>query len=352
MRILFICFSSLKFNVRTPFEAPLGGTESAVCYLSVALAQKGHKVMLMRNTDVDDTGTIIGGVEHIKITDDAKHLNPDVVVIVSAPMASIGVRNVWPEAKIVLWNHMRPDQPAMAHLFEDKYRAPIDKIVYVSDSQRKAFLESGKDVNGSVIQNAISPCFADRFRSAQDILETKRCRGAYTSTPYRGLAVLASIKELPIDVYSSMQVYQGDDGDYEAMYAKLKANDCITLHGSKGQSELAAVLRPVAFLVYPSIFTECHSIAILEAMAMGLKVITTTVAHEPTEFVESLPYATTTLDDYTAALRKNITFFRSQPEKWAEQMWKQVQYVNSEFTWAKRAREWDTHLQNLLTTPT
>lgn len=352
MKILFLCFSPLKFDVQTPFEAPLGGTESAVSYLSVALAQKGHHVMLMRSTDIDDTGTVIEGVEHIKLTDNAAHLDPDVVVLTSAPMASVGVKKVWPRAKIVLWNHMRPDQPAMAHLFQEQYREAIDKIIYVSESQKKAFTDTDKETGGSVIGNAISPCFENMFTSSAGILEEKRCRGAYTSTPYRGAAVLADIKEIPIDVYSSMRVYQGDDSSYEKMYAALKANDCVTMHGSINQRVLAAALRPAAFLVYPSIFIECHSIAIIEAMAAGLKVITTDVAHEQTEFVDSLPYQTTMLDDYVAALRKNVNFFRSNPEKWSEKIWEQVQYINTEFTWAKRAREWTMTLQNLLASPT
>jgi glycosyltransferase involved in cell wall biosynthesis len=352
VKILFICFSTLKFDVLTPFEAPLGGTESALAYLSVALAKLGHDISLMRNTEIDDTGTVIEGVRHLKISEDVVHLDPDVVIITSAPMAAPGVKKLLPRAKLILWNHMRPDQPAMQYLFKEEFRKDVDRIVYVSDTQKKVFQTSAKDVDGDVIQNAISPSFENLFTSSLDILETKQCRGAYTSTPYRGLAVLASVKEIPIDVYSSMQVYQGDDKEYEKMYEALKLNDCLNTHGSYGQSKLATALRPSTFLVYPSIFAECHSIAIIEAMAAGLKVITTDVAHEQTEFVDSLPIHEVSVESYTKLLRKNVNRFRSYPEEWAEKIWKQVQYVNADFTWSKRALEWEAYLQNLFVTPT
>jgi protein O-GlcNAc transferase len=351
MRILFICFSTLKFDVLTPYAEPLGGTESAICYLSVALAARKHEVFVMRNVDGDDTGMVIEGVTHLKMSEDIARLEPDVVIMTSAPMAAPGIKKIVPGAKVILWNHMRPDQPAMNYLFQEEYRSKLDGIVYVSGSQKDAFTAINPNLDGMVLGNAISPAFESLFHSARSILDIKECRGAYTSTPYRGASVLAEIKEIPIDVYSSMKVYQGDDSSYDKMFDALRSNDCLTLHPSFGQRLVAARLRPVAFMVYPSIFTECHSIAIIEAMAAGLKVITTDMAHEQTEFVDSLPAKNASLDDYTKLLRKNVNYFRAYPEEFAEKMWKQVQYINSVFTWRTRAHQWEVYLQNLLNHP-
>lgn len=352
MKILFICFSTLKFDVKTPFEQPLGGTESAICYLSAALAKRGHEVSMMRNSDIDDTGTVINGVTHIKMTEEIVHLNPDVVIVASAPMVAPGVKKILPNAKVILWNHQQPDQPSMAQLFQDEFRGAIDDIVYVGLGQKNRFLEISPKVDGTVINNAIAPAFENLFADAEQIFSLKTCRGAYTSTPYRGLGVLAAIQEIPIDVYSSMAVYQGDDKAYEGMYAALRKNDCITLHGSVSQSELAERLKPITFMVYPSIFVECNSIAIMEAMAAGLKVITTDVAHAQDEFVDAMPFQKASVEEYTKLLRKNVNRFRSYPEEWAQQIWKQVQHVNENFTWAKRAQEWETHLKTLVAVPT
>ena len=351
MKILFICFSTLKFDVTTPGKKPLGGTESAIAYLAHALAEEGHHVSLMCNLTQGLQGGYFEGVHHYMISEDVAHINPDIVVVASAPMAAPGIKKLLPNAKLILWNHMRPDQPAMKQLFQADFRNSIDQIIYVSDTQKKAFLDLDKNIDGITISNAIAPCFENLFSSAQDIVAAKKVRGAYTSTPYRGLGVLTDIKEIPIDVYSSMDVYQGDNSPYKAMFEMLRENDCITLRGSCGQQELAMALHSVSFLVYPSIFTECHSIAIIEAMAAGLKVITTDVAHAQTEFVDSMPSKDATVEEYTKLLRKNVNYFRAYPEEWAEKIWKQVQYVNQEFTWRKRAQEWTGHLQKLLASP-
>jgi len=352
MKILFICLSTLKFDVTTPLSVPLGGTESAISYLAPELVKLGHDVTLMCNTMFDGEQL---GVKHTPVSDDKalfESLDPDFIILTSAPQAAPAIQATAPRAKIILWNHMRPDQPAMQHFFKKEAAQAIHRTVFVSQSQQDAFAKvfPFKEFPWpfeKIIENAIAPAFENMFSSAQQILETKKCRGAYTSTPFRGLGILSQIKELPISVFSSMAVYQGDDSSFKEMYANVKANDCIEMCGSVSQPELAKHLRDVSFLVYPSIFTECHSIAILEAMAAGLKVVTTDAASPQTEFIDSMSLAGATVDEYAALLRKNINRFRAHPEAWAEQMWKQVQYINAEFTWAKRACEWDNYLRSL-----
>lgn len=350
MKILFLCLSNIKFDVETPTKEPLGGTESAISYLAVELAKIEHEVTLMCNTEEK----IVLGVKHTPVSEDLSKIDPDVIVVASAPQAIPGVKAAAPRAKVVLWNHMRPDQPAMQHFFKADIAKEITHVVYVSESQRKAFLGEKLPVvdptpehSSIVIGNAIAPCFENMFTSAQEIQDTKKCRGVYTSTPFRGLAVLTKIQEIPIEVFSSMDVYQADDAPFTKMYENLKANDCLTLHGSVSQTELSKRLRELSFLVYPSIFAECHSIAILEAMAAGIKIITTDFASPQTEFIDSMSATSGSVDDYAKLLRKNINFFRSQPEKWAAKMWEQVQYVNQGFTWEKKAQEWDKHLRFL-----
>lgn len=348
MKILFICLSSLKFNVHTPYSEPLGGTESAMSYLAVALVKEGHDVTLMRN---DPEESVIDGVKHLPISEDIAPMDPDVVIVASAPQAFPAIKKIVSRAKLILWNHMRPDQPVMAHFFQGEVAKAIDQVVYVSEVQRKAFEDTYIDKatmpTGCIIGNAIAPCFENMFASAEEIQNTKQCRGVYTSTPFRGLAILAHIKELPIDVYSSMKVYQGDDTPFLTMYESLKANDCIDMKGSVSQTELRDHLREVSFLVYPSIFAECHSIAILEAMAAGLKVITTDVASPQTEYIDSMSATDGSLDAYALLLRKNINAFRAHNQEWSQKMFKQVQHVNKEFTWAKRANEWSAYLTSL-----
>lgn len=344
MKILFVSLSGVKFDVETPRKQPLGGTESACAYLAEHLAVLGHCVTIMSQCEKKK----LRGVWHVPVARDIDTLEPDVVIVLSGPQAIPAMREIVPKAKIVLWNHMQPNQPTMQTLFSPDVQKTIEHIVYVSASQKAAFSAVPASIDACVINNAIGPAFENAFASAAELLETKLCKGIYTSTPYRGLAILSGVKEIPIDVYSSMQVYQGDDAPYKTMYDNLEKNDCLTLHGSVAQEELARVMRDVAFYVYPSIFPECHSIAIIEAMALGVKIVTTDMAAAPYEFVDSIPYAGCTVADYAKLLRKNINYFRAEPEKHAQRMWEQVQYINREFTWKTKAIDWDLYLRNLL----
>jgi hypothetical protein len=47
MRILFIDPSRWQYTVDAPYERPLGGSQSALCYLAAELAQLGHAITLI-----------------------------------------------------------------------------------------------------------------------------------------------------------------------------------------------------------------------------------------------------------------------------------------------------------------
>src|SRR5882724_8279802 len=50
MRIVFYDRTPVDYTPETPFVRPLGGSESAQCYLAIELARRGHSVALVTNT--------------------------------------------------------------------------------------------------------------------------------------------------------------------------------------------------------------------------------------------------------------------------------------------------------------
>ena len=334
MRILFLVLGSLEFDVKSPEEIPLGGTESAVCYLARALAKIGHFVTLS-NPTIKKLENKCGVIHVPKSEINREHF--DVVIVPNAPFAFVKLKTLFPDSKLVLWNHLLPSQPAMKYF--KLMRDQIDEVVFVSEKQRKMF----NDEHGVVLPNAIAPCFEHMFYNATELMKAKELRGAYTSTPYRGLDKLQKIRELPIDIFSSMQVYQASDHDFIPMYEELSHNGALRMNGSVPQPELAHYLMRCSFLVYPSTFEECHSIAILEAQAAGLKVITTPSAMEPDGYADIV-----TQEEYIPKLAENISVYKENPLLWAERRLDQVRYINDRFTWKKRAREWESMLCQLV----
>ncbi|TAF85606.1 MAG: hypothetical protein EAZ49_25965 [Oscillatoriales cyanobacterium] len=50
MKIGFLDTYTWDYNIETPYREPLGGTQSAICYLAEALAALGNEVFLLNNT--------------------------------------------------------------------------------------------------------------------------------------------------------------------------------------------------------------------------------------------------------------------------------------------------------------
>ena len=53
MRILFIDPTRWQYTVDTPYERPLGGSQSALCYLAAELARLGHSVTVINGTTTE-----------------------------------------------------------------------------------------------------------------------------------------------------------------------------------------------------------------------------------------------------------------------------------------------------------
>src|SRR4029453_6818196 len=50
MRIAFLDTQELDYTADTPYQRPLGGSQSALCYLTAELARLGHEVAVLNST--------------------------------------------------------------------------------------------------------------------------------------------------------------------------------------------------------------------------------------------------------------------------------------------------------------
>ncbi len=184
----------------------------------------------------------------------------------------------------------------------------------------------------------------------------KQNRAAYTSAPFRGLDLLveamARTSATSLDIYSTMRTYQADDSPFQPLYARARANPRIAYHGAVGQTELAARLKGAAFLAYPCTFLETYCIAVVEAIAAGLKVITTDLgplAGTSMGFADLLPLhkgmkGGDIVAGFVPLLEKNVAAFQKSPEEWAQERFTQMQTVNRLCNWKARAAEWEALL--------
>jgi glycosyltransferase involved in cell wall biosynthesis len=356
MKLLFISYSPIAMDVTLPEREPLGGSESCIAYLARQLAQNGHDVSFACRLPPGTPERILG-VRHLQLeaTQSAPFFQSadfDAIVTLSAPAVARDLKFMAPQAFHVCWLHLTPDQKAMAPLAA--MTPMIDCAVFVSETQRQMVGYRGV---AQVIGNGIAPAFENMFTSADELRASKENRAVYTSMPYRGLRLLVDVinemeTQTRFDIYSSMHTYRAPENNLPALYELVARARRTQYHAPVAQPALAAQLRSAAFLAYSCTFIETYCIAALEAIAAGLKVVSTRLGalHETTlGFADLLPITVDMSDDdvvtrYAALLEDNIAAFLDQPEIWAEQRFAQSQTVNRLCSWRARSREWENLL--------
>ena len=355
MKLAFFVSTPGRFTAASPDEMPLGGTESCAAWLTRHLAARGHEVTLIAALP-PETPTHLKGVRHVPMEDATFGFfgaeDFDAVIALTMPGDAQTLKQAAPNAFHVAWLHLGPWEPALAKL---KPMTPfIDCAVFVSTWQREVTRFGGPS---QVIGNGIAPPFENLFASAEELLAAKENRAVYASAPERGLEILADAfatarVQTTLDVYSGRKLYQGSDAGLEPLYAHLAALPRVTRHEPVSQAALASALRGAAFLTYPAIVPETWCIVALEAMAAGLKVVSSTVGALPEStsgFADLMPIGEndtreTRIAGFTPLIERNVADFLARKEEWAEERFAQSRLVSQRCNWAARAKEWEDFL--------
>lgn len=364
MKFVFLDNIDIDYTVDTPYRVPLGGSQSALCYLAEALAAQGHEVFVVNHTTVEG---VIRGVHMFSFNGNfvsAFAPAPDAAIILNRTGWGGQIKPVLEAStRLVLWMQHADDQPGAQPLKDAAERGHYDGFAFVSDWQRQRFIDAfGIDAGrAGVMRNAIGARFQDMFAEDEAIAAQKNWPAtlAYTSTPFRGLDVLlnafptirARRAGIRLNVYSSMQVYHdpsGAEDPFERLYAKARSTDGVTYVGSLPQPELAEELRKTAILAYPSTFAETSCIAVMEAMASGCRVVTADFGalKETTDGFGLLVAPGPDLQGAFADACVAAIDLAAGPENEA-QLRAQVAHVNKTAVWSVRAREWAEWIKSL-----
>jgi protein O-GlcNAc transferase len=338
--------------------------------LSVALAARGHLVSFYTGTTKprDFQGV---RCRSFKTIPPNAFADCDVLIVLNGPaQICVALRpHLPPKCQLILWTQHAPDQPRMSALQRPEVRAGWDAIACVSQWHSAAMLRHfGLDPNRvAVLRNAIGPAFENLFPDAAALAAAKSSTPvlAYTSTPFRGLEVLLTLfpevyrydNRARLRVYSSMKVYGQDESKdrYMHLYEQCRSTPGVEYVGSLSQPLLAESLKSGVILSYPNTYVETSCIAVMEAMAAGLLVVTSELGALPettmgmgvlvpvSDKVET--YASAYTDRLVAALRET----RDNSEQFWEARWQQVCAFNAQCTWPVRAAEWERFLQDRTT---
>jgi glycosyltransferase involved in cell wall biosynthesis len=371
LRIGFLDVMGWDFHAMTPDTSPLGGSQSAACYLARALAARGQHVFLL--TNLREPG-LYGGVNCVSLLrlDEAglKALRLDVCVVMLAAGNAVKLRQ-WldRQTRLVFWAQHAEDQTGVQRLRERSELEAYDRFALVSEWQAGSYATAFgvPRERMAITPNAVAPAFENLYPAGANIVVSKTVPPilAYTSTPFRGLHLLqeafprirAAIPGARLRVYSSMQVYRvpadQDRAQFGVLYDRCREMDGVEYVGAVGQTELAGQLREATFLAYPNLFPETFCIAALEAMAAGCRVVTSRLGALPetTAGFAELIDVRGTKDEYVRRFVEAVVGqyrrMRERPEEVEAELRRQVDYVNREGTWAVRARQWEEWLGRL-----
>lgn len=371
MKIAFLNPFNVDYDPDTPYQRPIGGTESAVAYLSAALAKLGHEVTIITPFSAERV------VRNVRVTAarnmPADEMNKlDLAVVVSYGVGSRIQNALNLRIPMVLWCHLASDQPAILPLKEVEEQNAWAGYVMVSKWQRADYHENLHVPlrKCHVIGNAASPAFVENALQPAWFETGSAPSLVYSSTPYRGLdrllmafpSILKAVPDVQLKIFSGMGLYglAPAKDRYSYLYELTRALPGAEYIGPVSQSKLAHAFAEAAALAYPSNYNETSCITVMEAMASGADIWTTglgalpeTLAGhgktiEPPRLDDKLVNTPMDIDLYINMVVEQLQFARQNPQLAAEQRQKRVDFARTHYNWDRRALEWQALAEQLL----
>jgi UDP-glucose:(glucosyl)LPS alpha-1,2-glucosyltransferase len=186
------------------------------------------------------------------------------------------VRKIEKDKIRIYWIHDLPEDPETNHLKDQSSRDRFHKFVFCGNwqySRYQAVCGIAYDDQAVVIDNAIEP-------APQVIKEFDTIRLVYSSAPQRGLSILVPVfeelakkyKNIHLDVFSSFKIYGWEEADkqFEPIYDRIRKHPQMTYHGFTSNAQVKSALLRAHIHAYPSLWLECNSLSVIEAMSAGL----------------------------------------------------------------------------------
>jgi glycosyltransferase involved in cell wall biosynthesis len=259
---------------------------------------------------------------------------------------------------LIYWNHLSYDQSNVQFLQNPQLVDYIHHFVFVSHWQaeqyRKIFNIPG--FKTTVIKNAHLGINKKQFSTNSPV---KVC---FTSTPWRGLDILLDaweqldVSNCELHVFSSTEIYgkefmEQEDDKYKYLYERCNSLENVVYRGFIENEKLLEELPTFDILAYPCNFEETSCLSVIEALAAGLRVVTSNLGALPetTEGWATLyPFMTNPqlhAQKFKTLLQNEINNIRKTD---VVKMLKQQQAAyNNKWSWDTRIHDWTNFFKTL-----
>lgn len=299
MKICIIDKIGLCYDGNTLEKQGLGGSESAVIYISQELAKIGFAVTVFNNC-IDSNHSAPGnynGVRYIDNRDAAKHNEQYDFVIVSRTVSPF-VTNDYPfvhsAKKCVLWLHdtfVDGDQ----YVEDLAVSGKIDHIFTLSDWHTTYILNSahGKRRNFEVLKKKIFQTRNGACCHIHEVDITKKDRNhfVYNASASKGMLPLINdiwpeikkqIPEAKLTIIGGYYRFRegASPDEQEKTVAEMRSREDLKALGVEftgviRQKEIAQILAKASLMLYPGAFPETFGISSLESLLYKTPLVTT-----------------------------------------------------------------------------
>jgi FkbM family methyltransferase len=363
MHIAFIDLSGIDFTPLTPEEAPLGGMQSGLCYLSQALQRRGHSITLLNGTTSDGNYAGVRVVNFRRAIDSREFHAHDAFVSISSEGKLL--RTLVGRKPLILYTGHNSKERSIQVLHAPEERESWDYFVFKSNWQAETLREtfSLNDRKIRIVTNAVAPFFHDAPKRTSYFFSERRAPVLYfSSTPFRGLKVLCeafpliarAIPGVHARIFSSMKPYHclANDSVHGSLYEACRRAG-MEYVGSLDQRLLVTEVRRADVLAFPSTYPETSCITIMEAMASSALVVTRALgaipetsagfAHlMPAAFPRGGPHLPHRYADFLVAAIRECN---ASPRQTAARLELQHRYSAVNYDWVRKAEEWEALLQ-------
>lgn len=253
------------WNGSTIHTSALGGSESAVAYLALHMANVGEDVTVF--THGVDGEYQFDGVRYVNVSGIGKVINDETFdVVVSSRWHEI-TEAPWRTRMLLFWAHdlndgtnrtIRANRVVLLSKFQaSSWMFPEDRVTLIGDG-----------VDGTVFNNKIA------YERDENAL-------IWTSNMDRGLTIAARIMQevrrrwpdYVLHVYGGPSVYGWDESFGRVFQPRECDRNGVVLHGPVPRNALASILKTSFAMFYPTTWPETFCMATMEAQACGTPVI-------------------------------------------------------------------------------
>lgn len=273
MNILLID-NGQEFNINTPYEKPIGGSETSILLLAKGLQDLDNQVTLLCNTEqyFEDTNLIIQDVKNAEITNDCIY-QADVIILNRVDPSYFLQFN----KPVYYYSHDNYDQQLTHWMSNPVLIGGITQILCVSEYQKRTFNQyfnvplDKMYVLGNSIDSNLYTGYVKRNLN----------KLIFASIPYKGIEVLNDIfntvctrterDDLELHIFSSMSLYSRPDSDqeYANIFNTLNNNKGVSVNDVISMKDLSRELMSSSIMVLPNTYPETFSMLCTQAQASG-----------------------------------------------------------------------------------